>query len=336
MDKRVTIADVAKEAGVSMMTVSRAMNNKEGISAETRKNIIDIADRLGYHPSGIARALATNQSCTIGLVMPDVANPFFAEVTKGVEDLAYRTGYNVLLVNTDEDLAREESVLNSLIEKQVDGAILISSRLQNDKLNKYIQLFPFSVVINRDFDEIPPNCATINVNDVLGAQKAVAHLVSRNHKKIAFVAGPEGSVSGQRRRSGFIRGLKQNGLIFEEELIVTCKPDVEGGYQSAKKLLGEKHDVTALLGFNDLVAFGIYRACDEMGLEIPHHIEVIGFDDIPIATLMKPSLSTLKVDKRALGQQAMKTLLKLISGDKEICINQDFQSVLINRESSPC
>jgi LacI family transcriptional regulator len=333
MNKRVTIADVAQEAGVSMMTVSRAINNKEGISEETRQRILEIAERFGYRPSGVARALATNRSCTIGLVIPDVANPFFSQIVRGAEDLAYASGYNVFLVNTDEEIEREEAALNSLLEKQVDGAILCSSRLSEIKLEEYIERFTNTVLINRALETSRANCVTINIDDVRGARQAVSHLTSRGHQKIGLIAGPQGSVSGQRRRTGYQQGLEINDLPYDEKFMIACQPNIEGGYQAAKIFLSSQEDVTALVAYNDMVAFGIYKACDELGKRLPDDIAVIGFDDIPLAALIKPSLSTLRIDKRDLGKNAMQTLISMINGEKDIARERIINPTLILRDS---
>ena len=183
MEKRPTISDVAREASVSLMSVSRAMNNRPGLSDKTRKRILDIANQLGYRPSGVARALATNRSFTVGLMMPDVTNPFFSQIAKGAEDVAYSMGYNLFLVNTDEDIEREKIALNSLLDKQVDGAILCSPRLPWEQILKHISHFQFTVLINRELDEPRSDCATINIDDTFGAKLAIEHLSNRGLRR---------------------------------------------------------------------------------------------------------------------------------------------------------
>jgi LacI family transcriptional regulator len=334
MNKRVTIADVAEEAGVSMMTVSRAINHKEGISEDTRLRILEIAERLGYRPSGVARALATNRSCSLGLVIPDVANPFFSQIVRGAEDLAYDSGYNVFLVNTAEDTEREEAALESLLEKHVDGVIWCSSRLPTESVNNYTDSFPFTVLINREINTTQRNYATINVDDSLGAQKAISFFTAQGHTKIGLIAGPEGSTSSQRRRTGYQKGLVENNIAYRPELIINCEPRIESGYQATKQLLSTYENISAILAYNDLVAFGVFQACEEIGKRIPEEISVIGFDDIPLASIVKPRLSTLRTDKRGLGRLAMKTLIQLIEGDEAVERNITIQPTLILREST--
>lgn len=336
MPKRITIADVAREAGVSMMTVSRAINNKGRISEDTRENILKIAKEMGYQPSGLARALATNRSCTLGLIVPDVANPFFSQIARGVEDAAYASGFNVFLVNTDEDIEREEIALDSLLEKQVDGAILASSRLPQAHLTEYVRKFNEIVLINRTFDsQAVGSVATINVDDVRGAQIAIEHLARSGMKNIAYLAGPEGSASGKRRLDGYRLGLDASNLAFQEYFIVHCHPNTNSGYEAAKYLLNRQKSISAIFAYNDLIAIGAMQACDELGLHVPDDIAIIGVDDIPLATVVRPKLSTLRIDKHELGQLAMNTLIALIEKDENVLREQVIQPSMVLRESTP-
>jgi LacI family transcriptional regulator len=262
-----------------------------------------------------------------------VANPFFSQIVRGAEDLAYASGYNVFLVNTGEDIEREEAALNSLLEKRVDGAILCSSRLPETALEEYIGRFTNIVLINRALESPRANCVTINIDDVLGAQQAVSHLFSLGHKNIGLIAGPRGSISGQRRKTGYRQGFEFNNLPYNNQLITTCKPNIEGGYEAAKILLTTYEDVTAIVAYNDMVAFGVYKACDELRKKIPEEIAIIGFDDIPLASVIKPSLTTLRIDKRDLGKDAMRTLIALINGEKDIVHERIIEPTLILRDS---
>lgn len=334
--KRATLADVATAAGVSMMTVSRAINHKAGISEETRQRIVEIADQFGYRPSGVARALATRRSYTVGLVMPDVSNPFFAEIARGADDLAHPAGYNLFLVNTDEDAAREIDALDMLLEKQVDGVILCSSRLPQAELQTYLGHFPATVLINREIDPpLSPHTATLNVDDQFGAQMAVAHFVAEGHARIGLIAGPESSVSAQRRVEGYRQGLQAAGLMYGAEDVVRCTPDTAGGDQAARRLLAQRPDLTAILAFNDLVAVGVVQACEALGRRVPEDISVMGTDDIPLATLVRPRLSTLRTEKRVLGGLAMEMLMALFAGEAEReTLHRVLQPALVVRETT--
>lgn len=313
---RITIADVAAAAGVSMMTVSRAMNDRDGINAETKTRILKIAEELGYHPSQLARGLVTRQTSTLGLVMPDVANPFFAQIARGAEDVAYKNGYNLFLINTAEDLQREKDALRSLLEKEIEGAVLCSSRLSQEEMLPYLKSLPAVVLVNRELSEPNLRVATLNVNDCGGTELAVKYLVAQKRHKIALIAGPENSVSSKRRLCGYRAGCHENELACSEEQIVHCSPTTQGGEEAALQLFKFLPDVDAVIAFNDLVAVGVLRACMQTGRNVPQQVAVIGADDIPLAALTNPGLTTLHVDLAALGEKAMTALLQLIDGSK--------------------
>ncbi len=314
---RITIADVAAAAGVSLMTVSRAMNDRDGINAETRTRILRIAEEMGYHPSQLARGLVTRQTSTLGLVMPDVANPFFAQIARGAEDVAYENGYNLFLINTAEDQQREKDAFRSLLEKEIEGAVLCSSRLSQAEMLPYLKSLPAAVLVNRELSEPNLRVATLNVNDSGGTEQAVRYLVSQNRHQIALIAGPENSVSSKRRLSGFDAGCREFKLACRDVQVVHCSPTTQGGEEAALRLFKQLPEVDAIIAFNDLVAVGALRASLQTGRSVPDQVAVVGADDIPLAAFTSPSLTTLHVDLAALGQKAMTALLALINEGEE-------------------
>lgn len=314
MNKRITIADLAEAAGVSTMTVSRAINNKDGISEETRQHILQLAHEMGYRPSSLARGLVTQRTATVGLVVPDIANPFFSQIARGVENVAYANGYNVFLLNTDEDIDREMTALNSLWEKRVDGLILCSSRLDPAQLTTRLERFPFVILINRFLETDVAGVCTIDVDDKGGAKQAVDHFIASGHTHVAFVAGPEHSLSSRQRLEGYRLSLNAHQLPFREEYIKHCVPDTEGGYAAAMALLNNSPKITAVFAFNDLTATGVLRACADLNRRVPNDVAIIGVDDIPLASLVTPALSTLRIGKRELGATAMRILTQLMNG----------------------
>ncbi len=329
--RRVTVEDVARTAGVSLMTVSRAINGREGIGAETRARILVLAQEMGYHPSQIARSLATRQTATLGLVVPDVSNPFFAHIARGAEEAAYESGYSVFLLNSAEDAARERSALDSLWQKEVDGVILCSSRLPQADLQVYFERFPQMVLVNRDLAAPQPNVATINVDDRAGAELAVRHLVEAGRRRIAFIAGPETSISGQRRLEGYRAGLAACSRSFDINWLEHCPPTTQGGLEAALRLLERHPDLDAFLAYNDLVAIGALQACKAGWKSVPAETAVIGADDIPLASLVQPQLSTLRVNQYEIGRATIALLVEMLSGDpaRAICI----QPELVLRET---
>ncbi len=317
MIKRPTLADIAAVANVSLMTVSRALNNKPGVSVELRKNIMQLADQMDYQPNTIARSLATNRTATIGLVVPDNTNPFFAEIARGVEDAAFASQYGVFLVNTNEEAAREETALDSLQQKGIDGLILCSSRLPDKKLSERIQRFPAVVLLNREVKTARSNLTSINVDDRHGALLAVSHLATAGRRRIAFIGGPKNSFSGQRRLEGFREGLAASNLPYDVNLVECCRPTLEGGSQGAAVLFKRCPDIDAFMTFNDLAAVGVLGTCHEMGRQVPEEVSIIGFDDIPLARIVRPQLSTVHVNLAEIGGLAMQALLTNLAGGEK-------------------
>jgi LacI family transcriptional regulator len=317
-----------------MMTVSRAINGREGINQETRDRILKIASELDYRPSQIARGLVTRQTTTLGLVMPDVANPFFAQIARGAEDVAYTHDYNLFLINTAEDLEREKRAVNSLLEKDIDGAIICSSRLEQNEIISFIEKLPAAVLVNRELSLPESKVATLNVNDCNGAMIAIDYLVNKGRKQIAMIAGPKLSISSQRRLDGYKTGLQNHGIKYSLDFVEHCFPTTQGGENAAIALLERCPDVDAILAFNDLVAIGVLRACLAKGKSVPQDIAIIGADDIPLAALTNPSLTTLHVDLNALGEQAMLALLQLINSPLEAARKIVVQPELKIRESA--
>jgi Transcriptional regulators len=312
---RATLSDVAKIAGVTMMTVSRAFNNKPGVSDKLRQQIIEIAKEIDYQPNQIARGLATNQTNTVGLVVPDNTNPFFAQIARGVEDQAYETGYNIFLINTVEDPAREQKALDSLWGKGVDGLILCSSRLPDSRLKKEIEHFSAAVLLNRELKVPIRTAISINLNDRRSGELAVGHFINQGRRNIAYINGPESSHSGQKRLEGFKMGLEAANFSFDDRPVERSAPDTQSGYDAARKLLTANPDIDAIYAFNDLVAVGALMYCLEHGKRVPQDIAIIGNDDIPLAAMIRPQLTTLHFNEMYIGRLIMRTLLEMVTGE---------------------
>jgi len=323
MPGRVTMAQVAREAGVSLMTVSRVINDKEGVSQATRERVQAVIGQLGYRPSDIARGLVTKHTGTLGLVMPDVANPFFAEVARGVEHLAYDKGYNVFLCNTEEDTQRELDVLKSLEEKRVDGVVLCSSRLDDRVLEKAIAGHLAAVLVNRRLAS--ENVGIAVIDDVAGGRMAAQHLLQAGHRGIGFLAGPPASQSGHWRAEGYRAALAAAGVEYNPDWVRHCVPMVEGGRETARDLLTAHPELTAIFCFNDLVAIGALQACADLGRTVPGDVAIVGFDDIPLAALVTPPLTTCRVPRYELGSEAMRLLLDKIGG----CSDEEHKEVIL-------
>lgn len=332
MSHRVTMADVAREAGVSLMTVSRALNGKDGISDATRERIQEVIERLGYRPSSIARGLVTKRTGTIGLVVPDNSNPYFSEVARGVEHTAYANNYSVFMCNTEEDPEREKEVLHSLAEKYVDGLVLCSSRLSEADLRGCLHDFASQVLVNRLVEGVAADM--ILAHDRQGQRLAVGHLIARGHRLIGNLAGPERSYGGRMRVEGYVEALHDAGLSYEPGWIQYCAPTVDASQQAAAALITRQPELTALVCFNDLVAVGALKACRELGVTVPDKLAIVGFDDIPLASLVTPALTTVHVQRYEMGRLAAEKLIRQIRGEKERNVHM-LPVTLMVRDSAP-
>lgn len=348
MNGRVTIEDVARAAGVSRQTVSRVLNDKSDVSPGTRLRILQIIDELGYRPSRLARGLATARTGSFGLVLPDVANPFFAEVVRGAEDVATERDASVFVCNTDENPQRELAALRSLDAQHVDGIMLCSPRLSDEELLGLIPRLPPLVLVNHHLPHadawnrgsagdagVQGGVNAVLVDDAAGAALAVQHLWHGGRRQIGLLAGPPISHSGRRRAAGYRSRLSELGLKLDPGLIRHCRATAAGGREAAEILLAERPELTALIAYNDLVAAGALQACRDIGRRVPEDVAIVGCDDVYMAALVTPALTTLRVSGRGLGQEAMRLLLRqldLPSGPtREIWM----QPALVIRDSAP-
>ena len=342
MPNRVTMADVAREADVSLMTVSRVINNKGDVSSTTRQRVLEVIEQLGYRPSSIARGLATHRTRTLGLVIPDVANPFFSDVARGAEHVAYAEGYNVFLCNTEEDPQRELAVLQSLEEKRVDGVVLCSSRLDDDELHTVVTRHPAVVLVNRRIEPASEDdgIGIVVLEDAAGGRIATQHLLDSGHRAIGLLAGPPASRSGRLRAEGYRTALAAAHLPYNPTWVIPCPASVDGGHETARNLLTAEPGLTALFCYNDLVAVGALQACTDLGRRVPGDLAIVGFDDILLAALVTPPLTTCRVPRYDLGAQAMQLLLNQIDGrpaeaGKKPCTEIVLRPTLVVRASAP-
>ena len=327
-----TMRDVAQQAGVSIKTVSRVVNNQGEIADSTRQRVLEAIEDLGYRPSRVARALVTQRTHTIGLVVGDITNPFFPEIAKGVQDAARVSGYNVFLCNTDGNPEQELSTLESLADHAVDGIIIYPSYESIQNLTTFAAHYRPLVVVNYPFDH--SDVGLILVDNHKGARLAVDYLVDKGHTNIGMLTGIQSaSLDKVRRIQGFRDALYAHNLSVVEDWIVPgLDPTFDSGYQATKNLLSEHPQITAIFAYNDLLALGAIRACNELGRSVPDDCAIIGFDDIQWASTSTPKLTTVRVDKYGLGQRSMNRILEMldqpdtefpsVSLDVELCVRE--------------
>lgn len=313
---RVTLSDVARVAGVSAMTVSRVVNNRGEVNPQTRARILEAIAQLDYRPNALARGLITQKTHTVGLVVPDLTNPVFPEIIRGAEDVALREGYTLYISNINEQPERERTALQRFESSQVDGVIICASRLPDNELQTLLTRYPASVVINR---ELPGELTAAVLNDDrYGAMQAVYHLLERGRTAIGLLAGPPASRSARLRLQGFQLALGMTGQTVLPEQVLICDPNEEGGYRGLPRLLQQYPRMDAVVCYNDLVALGVLQACQEQGLAVPGRLAVIGFDDIRMARLATPSLSTIRVNRYELGRLSFELLLGRLANHPDL------------------
>jgi LacI family transcriptional regulator len=307
----VTMRDVARKANVSIKTVSRVVNNQGEVSAETRQRVLAAIEELGYRPSKVARALVTQRTDTLGLILGDITNPFFSEFACGVLNAAQTNGYDVFLCNSGARVEQEIRALYSLSDHNVDGIIIFPSWRNEDRLKAFAEHHRPLVVVNRLFEE-HPGISQVLTDNLRGAKLAVDYLVSKGHTAIGMLAGYGASPKIFRRVRGFCEALTAHGLPVVDEWIVACIPVLKHGDRVTRRLLTRYPRVTALFAYNDLLALGAVQACKELGRRVPHDCAIVGFDDIQLASLVTPSLTTVHLDKYELGRQAVTRLVEML------------------------
>ena len=313
MPNRVTIADVARLAGVSTMTVSRVINDKGDVRASTRQRVARAIAQLEYRPSQAARSLTTRRSHTIGLLVPDITNPFFPAIVRGAEDVAWCEGYAVSLTNTVEDLVRELAAFEHFEAHRVDGLIACSARIPDSELARLLRRHPACVLLNRA-SPAEGLASSLEVDDAHGARLAVGHLAAGGRRRIGLLAGPGRSTSSQRRRAGYRDGLEAAGLERTADLTEDGEPSEEGGRDAMRALLERHPELDAVFAYNDVMALGALEALAEAGRRVPEDVALVGCDDVRLASLVTPALTTLRIDLYRLGRQAAELLFERIRG----------------------
>jgi len=330
--KRITIKDVAKAAGVSRQTVSRAMNDKGEIRPATKVRVMEAVQRLGYTPNRLAQGMVTRSTRTVGLIIGDIMNLFFAEVARGVQDLAQAHDYHVIIYNTDDDHEGEIRALRSLTAQGVDGVLGFLYNISDEELTRYTDPNRPLVLINRSFDH--PDVETVIVDNQQGAKLAVDYLLAQGHTNIGMLTHIGHRLDQVRRVQGYQEALNHAGISSRKEFIVRGHPTLEGGYEAAKALLTNYPEVTALFAYNDLMALGAIQAGRELGRQIPDDLSIVGYDDILFSTLTNPALTTVGVHKYEIGRQAM---LRFLARQEKKNIEAEppsFDVRLIVRESA--
>ena len=335
---RVSIKDIAKAAGVSFSTVSRALNDNPLISQDVRMRIQALAQAMGYSPNALAQSLHSPYSHSIGLVITTIADPFFADLADGVEEVAQEKGISVFLATSHNNPEREIKILETFERRRVDGVIIASSRIGSEYASRLEQIHIPVVMINNQASGDYQNLYSVAVDDYQGARLVMEHLLQLGHRRIGYLGVQNRPGSNERRMRGYCDSLKEFGLPPQPGWIcLDTSPsredfsgDVKVGESLAPLLLKER--VTAVFCYCDTVAAGFLNACRQLEVSIPQRISVAGFDDTDVCTVLTPPLTTVSQPRRAMGELAMRMLLTAISGEPASDIL--LQPTLVVREST--
>jgi len=309
---KVNIYDVAKAANVSIATVSKVINNTGRISDKTKKKVNDIIRELDYKPSLIASALMGKNTRTIGFILPDLANPFFSELARYIEDKANEYDYNVVICSTDYLKEKEDMYISLLMQKNVDGFILASGFEHFETVQKLMDEEVPVVIVARNYPEVPVNLVAIH--DYEAGYQATSYLIQQGHKRISIIA--RDIWSNRERFRGYSDAMKDHQLPIPSEIYYAKESTIQAGHDSLQQIMQEsKIAPTAIFACNDMMAVGAIKASQKMGLVVPDDISVIGFDDTLIAQIINPALTTIAQPKKKIANEAVDLLMSAIDGD---------------------
>jgi LacI family transcriptional regulator len=325
-----TIKDVARIAGVSVSTVSRVINDNGYVSADKRQKVMNAMDILGFRPSNIARGLVSGKTYTIGLVIPDISNPFFPDIARGVEDEAIANNYNLILCNSDWKVEREHMYLSLLLEKRCEGVVLVGTRSLESDLLKVIGKMPF-VSVDREMIQAGHS---VWVDNEFGAYTATKHLYEVGYKRVVHISGPLSVSTAQARLAGYKQAVGEFG--YHEPQIVESDFRTKGGHEAALRILEQQDNLRpdAIFAGNDLMAIGVLQACEKIGIKSGTELGVVGFDGIGAGAYTSPSLTTIFQPGYEMGRRACQLLLEEISNPSRRRIKEVFNFELLVRSST--
>lgn len=335
---QVTIKDIARELGISPSTVSRALKDHPDISPDTKKAVTALAEKLNYQPNIIALSLRQSKTNTIGVIVPEIVHFFFSTVISGIEDVAYKNGYNVIVSQSNESYEREKSDLKALFNSRVDGLLIsVSRETQNfDHFKSVFERGMPMVFFDRAVDEL--DTSKIIVDDSEGAYQATQHLIEQGCKKIAHIAGPDNLIISKKRTDGYIKALGDHNMMVDNKMIISCN---EGSIEAAKKisleLLQRKNRPDGIFTSNDLTAIGALQAAKELKIKVPQELAIIGFSNWQVSSFTDPTLSTVDQPGYEMGKQAAELLLKEVESKEDEFVEPQVKILatrLIIRESS--
>lgn len=327
----VTIRDIAHRVGVSPTTVSHVMNETRFVSEELRTRVYQAIRELNYQPNAIARSLRCKKTQNIGMIIPDIAYPFLAEVARGVEDTGFKLGYNVILCDSNGTLEREITCIDLLREKQVDGIIFVAAGESSRHVETLIKQGMPVIVVDRELPGLEVD--SVLADNLQGGYQATEYLIQLGHRCIGCITGPPDLSISSQRVSGYRQALERYGIPLYDELVVIGDFRYHEGYRVTRQLLALNEPPTAIFACNDIMAVGAICAAKDKGLGVPEGIAIIGFDDIALASFISPRLTTVAQPKHEMGAIAVELLAERINDKSRPLTKRLLPTQLVVRES---
>ncbi|WP_172189397.1 catabolite control protein A [Lentilactobacillus kribbianus] len=314
MEKQtITIYDVAREAKVSMATVSRVVNGNTNVKPATRKKVLEVIDRLDYRPNAVARGLASKKTTTVGVIIPDVTNMYFSSLARGIDDVALMYKYNIILANSDSNSEREIQVLNTLLSKQVDGIIFMGNEI-TDELREEFKRTKTPIVLAGSVDEANIN-PSVNIDYIAAVQEEVKNLIDRGNKRIAFICGPlSQAINSQYRLEGYKRALKSAGIPFDDKLVFETNNSYKSGLLLQPALTSMK--ITAAMVSDDELAAGVMNGMQDADIKVPDEFEVVTSNGTKLTEIVRPKMSSITLPLYDIGAVSMRMLTKLMDNEE--------------------
>ncbi|GAA5416373.1 catabolite control protein A [Paraliobacillus ryukyuensis] len=328
----VTIYDVAREANVSMATVSRVVNGNPNVKPATRKKVLNTIEQLGYRPNAVARGLASKKTTTVGVIIPDISSIFFSELARGIDDIANMYKYNIILSNSDQNVEKEVQLINTMLEKQVDGIVFMGGKITEAHTQQFkTSPVPIALAATVDPSEVVPS---VNIDYEQAAYEATNYLIDNGHAHPAFVTGEEETVTNELKYKGYERALVETNQTIDPSYVIKGDYSYDAGKEATDKLLELENKPTAIFVASDEMALGVIHGIQDKGLRVPEDIEVFGFDNTRLATMVRPTLSTIVQPMYDIGAVAMRLLTKYMNKEEVQDANVILPHQIIERNST--
>ncbi len=311
-----TIYDVAREASVSMATVSRVVNGNPNVKPTTRKKVLDAIERLGYRPNAVARGLASKKTTTVGVIIPDISSVFFSELARGIEDIATMYNYNIILCNSDQNKNKEIHLIHTLLGKQVDGIVFMGGKIDEDHTEEF-KKSPVPVVLAATLDE-QQKTPSVNIDYEAAVKEAITGFIKEGHERVGFISGPmEDPINRNYKVKGYQKALENHGLPQDEALTAIGDYTYESGKEATAQFLKLDQPPTAIFACSDEMSIGVIHEIQDRGMKVPDQIEVMSNDNTRLVQMVRPTLSTIVQPMYDIGAVAMRLLTKYMN-DEEV------------------